>query len=115
MIKPKDLVYPNNPLIEIYEKYFWCGGFPTISEFDNEEVIEIFLEDVRKETGYPVDRSMVAAIPDWDHINNPKQKTRTRRVKKVEKILFEEPAETIEVGNEQQGDNDGNEEVAEEI
>jgi hypothetical protein len=43
---------------------------------------------------------MVAAIPDWDHINNPKQKTRTRRVKKVEKILFEEPAETIEAGNE---------------
>ncbi|KAK2367887.1 hypothetical protein QL285_081130 [Trifolium repens] len=61
MIKPKDLVYPNNPLLEIYEKYFWCGGFPTISEFDNEEVIEIFLEDVRKETGYPVDRSMVVA------------------------------------------------------
>jgi hypothetical protein len=115
MIKPKNLVYPNNPLLEIYEKYFWCGGFPTISEFDNDEVIENFLEDVRKETGYPVDKSMVAAIPDWDHINNPKQKTRTRRVKKVEKILFEEPAETIEAGNEQQGDNDGNEEVAEEI
>jgi hypothetical protein len=46
MIKPKNLVYPNNPLLEIYEKYFWCGGFPTISEFDNDEVIENFLEDI---------------------------------------------------------------------
>ncbi|KAK2374420.1 hypothetical protein QL285_075384 [Trifolium repens] len=25
MINSKDLVYPNNPLLEIYEKYFWCG------------------------------------------------------------------------------------------
>ncbi|KAK2363164.1 hypothetical protein QL285_088173 [Trifolium repens] len=85
LIKSKDLQTPTNPLLEIYEKYFWCGGFPTISEFDNEEVIENFLEDVRKETGYPVDRSMVVAIPDWDLINNPKQPLRTRRVKKVEK------------------------------
>jgi hypothetical protein len=43
LIKSKDLVTPTNPLLEIYEKYFWCGGFPTISEFDNEEVIENFL------------------------------------------------------------------------
>jgi hypothetical protein len=107
MIKSKDLVYPTNPLLEIYEKYFWCGGFPTISEFDNEEVIENFLEDVRKETGYLVDRSMVVAIPDWDLINNPKQPTRTRRVEKVEKIHFEEPATEVE----QQGGNDEAENV----
>jgi hypothetical protein len=50
---------------------------------------------------------MVVAIPDWDLINNPKQPTRTRRVKKVEKILFEEPATEAE----QQGGNDEAENV----
>jgi hypothetical protein len=65
-------------------------------------LLRTFFEDVRKETGYPVDRSMVVAIPDWDLINNPKQPIRTRRLKKVEKILFEEPATEAE----QQGGND---------
>jgi hypothetical protein len=46
-------------------------------------LLRTFFEDVRKETGYPVDRSMVVAIPDWDLINNPKQPIRTRRLKKV--------------------------------
>jgi hypothetical protein len=27
LVKPHNLVYPSNPLLEIYEKYFWCGGF----------------------------------------------------------------------------------------
>jgi hypothetical protein len=62
LIKPSSIIYPTNPLMEIYEKYFWCGGFPTISEFDNEDVIDNFLEIVRRDTGYPVDRSMVAAM-----------------------------------------------------
>jgi hypothetical protein len=53
---------------------------------------------------------MVVAIPDWDLINNPKQKTRTRRVKKVEKIHFEEPATEAE----QQDGNERIEEDAEE-
>jgi hypothetical protein len=58
------IIYPTDPLLEIYEQYFFCGGYPTISEVDNVEVIENFLEIFRRDTGLPVDRSMVAAIPD---------------------------------------------------
>jgi hypothetical protein len=115
MIKAKNLIYPMNPLKKIYEEYFWCNGFPTISEFDNDEVIEDFLEDVRKDTGYPVDRSMVAGVPDWDLINNlnEKQRLRAGRVKNVKKILFEETVETTKAGNGEHDNYNGNDSVNE--
>jgi hypothetical protein len=59
LIKAKELITPMNPLRKIYEEYFWCDGFPTISEHDNEEVIKNFLAMVRRETGVKIDRSMV--------------------------------------------------------
>jgi hypothetical protein len=79
-IKTKeDILKPENPLKKIYETYFWCNGFPTISEFYNDEVIDNFLDIVRRETGAPVDRSMVAGAPNWDIYKNPKEITRNRR------------------------------------
>jgi hypothetical protein len=62
--KKEELIRAENPLKTIYETYFWCDGFPTISEHDNEDVIKNFLEMVRRETGARVDRSMVVNVPD---------------------------------------------------
>jgi hypothetical protein len=113
LIKAKNLVYPMNPLMKIYEEYLWCDGFPTISEHDNEDVIKNFLEMVRRETGYKVDKSMVVGVPDWDLFNNPKEKQRTRTRKDVKKVVFEEPAGIAEAENEKQNNNDGNDSVDE--
>jgi hypothetical protein len=49
-----------DPLKEVYETYFWCNGFPTISEADNEEVIKNFLQMVYVDTGIRIPREMVA-------------------------------------------------------
>jgi predicted AAA+ superfamily ATPase len=38
------IIYPTDPLLETFEQYFFYGGFPTISEADNEEVIEMGVE-----------------------------------------------------------------------
>ncbi|KAK2362275.1 hypothetical protein QL285_087352 [Trifolium repens] len=105
MIKPTDLKKPVNPLQKIYEKYFWCDGFPTISEHDNDEVIKNFLQMVRDETGAKVDRRMVVAVPDWDVFNNPKERTRSSK----KPVVFEEPAEEEDADNENQ-EQDGNDE-----
>ncbi|KAK2389989.1 hypothetical protein QL285_063540 [Trifolium repens] len=101
LIQAKNLITPVHPLQKIYEKYFWCDGFPTISEHDNEDVINNFLEMVREETNHKVDRSMVVAAPDWDVFNNPKEKAKTR-AKKTKAVVFEEPATEAE----QQGATD---------
>jgi hypothetical protein len=76
LIMPSDLKKPENPLKKIYEKYFWCDGFPTISEHDNDEVVKNFLQMVRDETSVKVDKRMVVAVPDWDLFNNPKERPR---------------------------------------
>ncbi|KAK2356139.1 hypothetical protein QL285_093494 [Trifolium repens] len=105
MIKPKDLKKPVNPLQKIYEKYFWCDGFPTISEHGNDEVIKNFQQMEKDETGAKVDRRMVVAVPDWDVFNNPKE--RSRSFKKP--VVFEEPAEEEDADNENQ-EQDNNDE-----
>jgi hypothetical protein len=109
LIKANDLKKPENPLKKIYEKYFWCDGFPTISMHDNEEVIKNFLELVRKETGVKVDRRMVAAVPDWNIFNNPKEIPRSKK----KPVVFEEPAEVEDAENEnkEQGENDENDNI----
>jgi hypothetical protein len=86
LIKKEDIKKPEKPLKKIYETYFWCNGFPTISEFDNDEVIENFLDIVRQDTGAPVDRSTIAGSLNWDIYNNPKEITRSRR----KPVTFEE-------------------------
>ncbi|KAK2455903.1 hypothetical protein QL285_003318 [Trifolium repens] len=91
LVKKKDLKKPKNPLQTIYENYFWCDGFPTISEHDNEDVIKSFLEIVKKDTGVSMPRSMVVSVPNWDIFKGPKEITRSRRKPQpVEQELVEE-------------------------
>ncbi|KAK2444731.1 hypothetical protein QL285_015736 [Trifolium repens] len=75
----EELKSAKSPLEQVYEKYFWCDGFPTISEFDNDEVIKNFLELVRLDSGVSVPRSMVVGVPNWDIFKGPKQITRSKR------------------------------------
>ncbi|KAK2367871.1 hypothetical protein QL285_081116 [Trifolium repens] len=67
------------PLQAVYEKYFWCDGFPTISEHDNDDVIKNFLELVRIDTGVRVPRSMVVGVPNWDIFKGPREITKSKR------------------------------------
>ncbi|KAK2389861.1 hypothetical protein QL285_063423 [Trifolium repens] len=78
-------------LEQVYEKYFWCDGFPTISEFDDDDVIKNFLELVRLDSGVSVPRSMVVGVPNWDIFKGPKQITRSKRKPQpIEQDIVEE-------------------------
>jgi hypothetical protein len=82
-----------NPLQEVYESYFWCKGFPTISEADNDEVIENFLEMVRRDTGVKIDRNMVAGSP-CDIYKTPREITRNKKKPlTIEEDIIEEESE----------------------
>jgi hypothetical protein len=106
MIKPADLKKPDHPLKKIWEQYFWCDGFSTILEHDNDDVIDNFLEMVRQETGEDVDMRMVVAVPDWDIFNNPKERPRSKKKPVVfEEAMIEEDAENV---NEEQGEYNEN-------
>jgi hypothetical protein len=98
------VIYPSDPLLETFEQYFFCEGFPTITEADDDEFIENFLDIFKEDTGIEVDRSMVAALPDWDRFNNPMNKKKIMRVKDVEKILIDEPDEVNEEEADDQDD-----------
>jgi hypothetical protein len=74
----EEILKVKDPLKEVYETYFWCNGFPTISEADNEEVIKNFLEMVWQDTGVRIARDMVAGSP-WDIYKSSKEVTRNRR------------------------------------
>ncbi|KAK2408736.1 hypothetical protein QL285_044224 [Trifolium repens] len=87
----EELKSAKSPLEQVYEKYFWCEGFPTISEFDNDEVIKNFLELVRLDSGVSVPRSMVVGVPNWDIFKGPKQITRSKRKPQpIEQDIVEE-------------------------
>jgi hypothetical protein len=87
----EEIIMIDNPLKSIYERYFWCDGFPTISEHDNDEVIKNFLAMVRRETGVRVPRSMVVGVPDWDVFKGPKDITKYRKKPRlVEQALLED-------------------------
>ncbi|KAK2368989.1 hypothetical protein QL285_082147 [Trifolium repens] len=87
----EELKSAKSPLEQVYEKYFWCNGFPTISEFDNDEVIKNFLELVRLDSGVSVPRSMVVGVPNWDIFKGPKQITRSKRKPQpIEQDIVEE-------------------------
>ncbi|KAK2427029.1 hypothetical protein QL285_025637 [Trifolium repens] len=86
-----EIIKAENPLKTIYETYFWCDGFPTISEHDNEDVIKNFLIMVRLERGIRVPRSMVVGVPDWDIFKGPKDITKSRKKPGlVEQALLED-------------------------
>ncbi|KAK2366666.1 hypothetical protein QL285_080023 [Trifolium repens] len=87
----EELKSAKSPLEQVYEKYFWCDGFPTISEFDNDDVIKNFLELVRLDSGISVPRSMVVGVPNWDIFKGPKQITRSKRKPQpIEQDIVEE-------------------------
>jgi hypothetical protein len=100
--KTKDeIISAKSPLEQVYEKYFWCDDFPTISEHDNEEVIKNFLAFVRSDTGIAVPRSMVVSVPNWNIFKGPKQITQSRRKPKVveqEMVVEEKDAAEEQVG-----------------
>ncbi|KAK2446047.1 hypothetical protein QL285_016901 [Trifolium repens] len=74
----EEILRVKDPLKEVYETYFWCNGFPTISEADNDEVIKNFLQMVYIDTGVRIPREMVAGSP-WDIYKSFKEVTRNRR------------------------------------
>jgi hypothetical protein len=97
------VIYPTNPPLEKFERYFFINGYPAISEADNEDVIQNFLEIFEEDTGIEMDRSMVAALPDFDRLNPPRRKR--KKTKNVESLLVEDEDEAIaESGSEKQGD-----------
>ncbi|MCI16971.1 hypothetical protein A2U01_0038117, partial [Trifolium medium] len=74
----KQVVKPKNPLQTKYEEHFFYDGFPVISEADDEEVIQNFLEDFTKSTGIVVSRSMVPPAPNMD-LYKPKKRKRIEK------------------------------------
>ncbi|WJX57749.1 NADH:ubiquinone reductase (H(+)-translocating) [Trifolium repens] len=87
----EEIKQAKTPLQAVYEEYFWCDGFPTISEHDNDAVVKNFLELVRIDTGISVPRSMVIGVPNWDIFKGPKEITRSKRKPKpIEQEIVEE-------------------------
>ncbi|KAK2397078.1 hypothetical protein QL285_058700 [Trifolium repens] len=93
----EEIIQVKTPLQQVYEKYFWCDGFPTISEHDNDEVIKNFLESVRRDTGVIVPRKMVVSVPNWDIFKGPRDITRNRRKPRTTE------QEMIDEGSDDQG------------
>ncbi|KAK2420751.1 hypothetical protein QL285_031451 [Trifolium repens] len=93
----EEIIQVKTPLQQVYEKYFWCDGFPTISEHDNDEVIQNFLESVRKDIGVSVPRKMVVSVPNWDIFKGPRDITRNRRKPRTTE------QEMIDEGSDDQG------------
>ncbi|KAK2443941.1 hypothetical protein QL285_015003 [Trifolium repens] len=93
----KEIIPVKIPLQQVYEKYFRCDGFPTISEHDNEEVIKNFLASVKKDTGISVPRRMVVSVPNWDIFKGPRDLTRNRsKPRLVEQELTHEGSDDQE-------------------
>ncbi|KAK2369279.1 hypothetical protein QL285_082425 [Trifolium repens] len=93
----EEIIQVKTPLQQVYEKYFWCDGFPTILEHDNDEVIKNFLESVRRDTGVSVPRKMVVSVPNWDIFKGPRDITRNRRKPRTTE------QEMIDEGSDDQG------------
>ncbi|KAK2386168.1 hypothetical protein QL285_060090 [Trifolium repens] len=93
----EEIIQVKTPLQQVYEKYFWCDGFPTISEHDNDEVIKNFLESVRRDAGVSVPRKMVVSVPNWDIFKGPRDITRNRRKPRTTE------QEMIDEGSDDQG------------
>ncbi|MCI68372.1 hypothetical protein A2U01_0089633, partial [Trifolium medium] len=64
-IKEK-IVKAQNPLKINYEEHLYCNGFPVILEADDEEVIQFFLQGIKKDTGVDVPRETVPPAPTVD-------------------------------------------------
>ncbi|MCI69821.1 hypothetical protein A2U01_0091084, partial [Trifolium medium] len=69
------IVKAQNPLKVRYEEHLYCSGFPVISEADDEEVIQFFLQDLKKDTNVDVPREMVPPAPTVDLYKPRKRKS----------------------------------------
>ncbi|MCI30782.1 hypothetical protein A2U01_0051993, partial [Trifolium medium] len=93
-IKEK-VVKPLNPLQIRYEEHLYCKGFPVISEADDEEVIQFFLEGLKKETRIDVPRDMVPPAPTVD-LYKPEKRKRVVKVSDKEEGQKKEKIEEKE-------------------
>ncbi|WJX57373.1 NADH:ubiquinone reductase (H(+)-translocating) [Trifolium repens] len=92
-----EIISVKTPLEQVYEKYFWCDGFPTISEHDNEDLINNFIEIVRRDTGVRVPRKMVVSVLNWEIFKGPKAITRSlRKPKTTEQEIADDGSEDQE-------------------
>ncbi|KAK2449080.1 hypothetical protein QL285_008311 [Trifolium repens] len=110
-----EIISVKTPLEQVYEKYFWCDGFPTISEHDNEDVINNFIEIVRRDTGVRVPRKMVMSVPNWEIFKGPKAITRSlRKPKTTEQEIADDGSEDQENSgaDEAMGGDSGAEDMA---
>ncbi|KAK2449016.1 hypothetical protein QL285_008254 [Trifolium repens] len=110
-----EIISVKTPLEQVYEKYFWCDGFPTISEHDNEDVINNFIEIVRRDTGVRVPRKMVVSVPNWEIFKGPKAITRSlRKPKTTEQEIADDGSEDQENSgaDEAMGGDSGAEDMA---
>ncbi|KAK2428296.1 hypothetical protein QL285_026824 [Trifolium repens] len=114
----EEIKQAKTPLQAVYEEYFWCDGFPTISEHDNDAVIKNFLELVRIDTGISVPRSMVVGVPNWDIFKGPREITRSKRKPKpIEQEIVKKGSQELagnrnEVADEIEQVNSGAERLA---
>ncbi|MCH82653.1 hypothetical protein A2U01_0003464, partial [Trifolium medium] len=76
------VVKPQNPLKVRYEDHLYCNGFLDLSEADDEEVIQFFLQDLKKDTGIDVPMSMVPSAPTVDLYKPRKRKASAKEGKK---------------------------------
>ncbi|MCI04950.1 hypothetical protein A2U01_0025999, partial [Trifolium medium] len=90
-IKEK-VVKPLNPLQIRYEEHLYCKGFPVISEAYDEEVIQFFLEGLKRDTGVNVPRDMVRPAPIVD-LYKPKKRKRVVKVSEKEEGRKKEKVE----------------------
>ncbi|MCI42941.1 hypothetical protein A2U01_0064178, partial [Trifolium medium] len=65
-----------------YEEHLHCNGFPVISEANDEEVIQFFLQGIKQDTGVDVPREMVPPAPTVNLYKPSKRKASAKEVKK---------------------------------
>ncbi|KAK2422015.1 hypothetical protein QL285_032583 [Trifolium repens] len=102
----EEIIQVKTPLQQVYEKYFWCDGFPTISEHDNEDVIKNFIEIVRRDTGVKVPRKMVVSVPNWEIFKGPREITRSKRKPKTTE------QQIVDEGSDDQKNDNADEDMA---
>ncbi|MCH90672.1 hypothetical protein A2U01_0011594, partial [Trifolium medium] len=87
----ENVVKAKNPLKINYEEHLYCNGFPVISEADDEEVIQFFLQGIKQDTGVEVPRKMVPPAPTKEEKSEPKDvKKEASKKRKVEGVVIGE-------------------------
>ncbi|MCI43731.1 hypothetical protein A2U01_0064969, partial [Trifolium medium] len=103
-------VKAKNPLQTKFEEHFFYDGFLVISEADNEEVIQIFLEEFKRSTGIDVPRSMVPPAPDVN-LYKPKKRKRAEKTSEEESKKKEVKKEAVTTSEKKKEVSSGKEKV----